>query len=208
MSINKYTQIISFLLLLLSTSLTLANNQAQQCKTFYDLAEYKKALEPCTEAAKQKNLAAQTILGEILDNGSAGIQDQQQAKHWWEQAAREDYLEAINFLALKYYYGGTIFEQQPFWPQNYPKALAIWTKSAKKGIPASQFMVGEMHRLGQGTKVNLIEAYAWYKLAVDGKYGLAQELIHETLKQLKKSELEAASQLYKEYKTELNQKNK
>jgi len=179
------------------------SNPVKQCQYHYDMAEYKQALSFCRQAAEQNDSQSQTILGEILDNGSGGVIDQAGAKVWWQKAARQNNLEAENFLALKYYYGGTIFEQQPFWPQDFKKAMQLWNKGAKRGVPASQFMLAELYRLGQGTQIDLSNAYAWYKLAMDGKYGLAQELLHEILKQMTANDMEKGEKIYFQLKKDL-----
>jgi len=202
LKINVAIRLLTFTLLSVQLSAVLASNdESSQCQFFFEQAQYKAALLPCEKAAKKNDLAAQTVLGEILDNGSAGIVDRQQAKMWWTKAIEKNYSEAENLLALKYYYGGTIFEKQAFWQQDYTKALNIWTKSAQRGNPASQFMVAEMHRLGQGTTVNLIEAYAWYKLALAGQYSLAEELLYETSKLLNPDDKKLARQIYRDYQS-------
>lgn len=177
----------------------LPTDLAQQCKFFYDEARYKEALNPCTKTAKEHNLSSQTILGELLDNGSAGVLDRQQALIWWEKAADKNYIEAENFLAMKYYYGGTIFEKQKFWQQDYKKAFAIWFKGAKRGVASSQFMVADMYRLGQGRSINLVEALAWYQVAQDGKYKLAADYIYQTLKEMTANEKILAEKQYHSY---------
>lgn len=192
--------VFSLFLLLIANTVCHATESATQCKFFYDEALYKEAVEPCTIAANNNNLQAQTILGELLDDGSAGNIDRQQAKDWWSKAAANHYLQAENLLALKYYYGGTILEKQKFWQQDYKKAMQIWKKSAERGTPSSQFMVAEMHRLGQGTSINLIEALAWYKLASSGKYKLADESIYAISKIMTQKDKEAAKQKYNEYR--------
>jgi len=196
---------IVLFILLLSAGLICAEEKTQKvsiknCQKHYDYAQYKQAFEACILVAKSGNPIAQTIVGEILDDGSAGKIDRLQALFWWNKAMEQNHTEAENLLALKYYYGGTIFERQKFWQQDYEKSLTIWTKSAYRGNSAAQFMVGEMQRLGQGTNVNLTEAYAWLNLALDGNYLLAKDPLHELLKILTKEEKKQATHLYTKYK--------
>lgn len=49
--------------------------------------------------------------------------------------------------------------------QEYKKAFKMYTKLAKMGISHSQSMVSQMYANGEGTKLNLTEAYAWSVLA-------------------------------------------
>jgi TPR repeat protein len=45
---------------------------------------------------------------------------------------------------------------------NYPTALSQWTTAANAGDKRAQKALGDMHRLGQGTAVDVKAAEAWY----------------------------------------------
>jgi TPR repeat protein len=47
----------------------------------------------------------------------------------------------------------------------YKKAFKQYVKLGKMGVSHSQDMVSKMYENGEGTKVNLVEAYAWSVLA-------------------------------------------
>lgn len=47
----------------------------------------------------------------------------------------------------------------------YKKAFKIYVKLGKMGVSHSQDRVSKMYENGQGTKTNLVEAYAWSVLA-------------------------------------------
>lgn len=48
---------------------------------------------------------------------------------------------------------------------NYKKAFKMYVKLGKMGVSHSQDMVSKMYESGEGTKVNLNDAYAWSVLA-------------------------------------------
>ena len=72
-----------------------------------------------------------------------------------------------------------MFESQPEWQQDFNKAYEIWKQSAYKGVATSQYMMGEMNMQGQGVNTNYVEAYAWFKIALEGGYKLATDSLIE-----------------------------
>ncbi len=164
--------------LLISEGL-LAAEAARRCQQHYDNAEYALAVSVCQQAATAGDAASQTVLGEMYDSGQAVEEDAAMAAKWWHAAAEKGYLRAQNLLASKYYYGGDVFGSQPGWEQDYRKAFELWQQGAHQGVPASQFMVGVLYMDGHGVDQNYPEAYAWFNLALQGGYQMANDTLTE-----------------------------
>ena len=164
---------------LLSACSALASNAASECIQHFDNAEYDRAVAVCKQAAGEGDAPSQTVLGEMYDSGQGVRADAERARHWWNAAAAQAFLPAQNLLASKYYYGGEIFEKQAEWPQDYSKAFELWKQSAYKGAASSQFMLGVMYKDGNGVERDDAEAYAWMKIALEGGYKLATDVLIE-----------------------------
>jgi len=62
---------------------------------------------------------------------------------------------------------------QYYQEQNFKKAYRVYYKLAKVGDHYSQHRISQMHANGEGTKLDLTEAYAWSALAAEsGKENL------------------------------------
>lgn len=167
------------ILLLTLCSQLLASETVAYCMQLFNDAKYSTAIAVCQNAAQQGDAPSQTILGEMYDSGQGLEADQKMVAKWWEAASAQSYLPAQNLLALKYYYGGDVFGPQKEWLQDYQKAYGLWRQSAFKGIATSQFMLGEMTMRGQGVKRDYSEAYAWFKISLQGGYKLATDSLIE-----------------------------
>lgn len=159
--------------------LTLSQQIADDCISQFNDSDFIKARETCQQAAEEGDAASQSVLGEMYDQGDGGATDHTLAEKWWSKAAANAYVPAQNLLAMKYYYGGDVFQKQPYWSQDYTKAFDIWKKSAFKSIATSQFMLGVMYQHGQGVKTDYVESYAWFKIALEGGYKLATDSLIE-----------------------------
>lgn len=177
-----------------------ADGIPDKCQIFYDDAAYKQAYIACLPLAVNGDVNAQTIIGELYDLGRGVDKDVEQARRWWQQAADNGHLEAQNFLALKYYYGGTVLGKEDGWPQDYSKAMKIWRESAEKGVVTSQFMVGMMYHLGQGVPQDYAKSYAWMKLAYQGGYKLALEVIVELSRIMSQQQRQQGMVLLEQYR--------
>ena len=168
----QYLTALGFILL---SSTTVATTPVEKCKHLFDEALYEEALKPCLEAGKSGHLDSQSILGELYDNQG----NSKETFNWWNRAAEAGYIPARNQLAMKYYYGGSIFGPEKGWKQDYPKAFAIWLKDAQNGHAPAQFMVAEMHHRGQGVAQDYAEAWAWFRLSLHRGYKLAGDSLVE-----------------------------
>ncbi|PKH52086.1 hypothetical protein CXF68_15900 [Tenacibaculum sp. Bg11-29] len=81
--------------------------------------------------------------------------------NWLIEAAEANYAYAIHDLGLLYVRGNNKT------PINFKKAYNYFEKSAYLGIHNSMRSLGILWQYGDGRKVNLSKAYAWYKLAGD-----------------------------------------
>lgn len=153
---------------------------SDDCKKLFNSGLSQQAISPCTQAAKSNDREAQTILGEIYDEKGNSTK----TAFWWEKAASADHQPARNLLALKYYYGGTVFGTEKGWTQDYPKAFEIWHQDAKNNIATSQFMIGVMYHKGQGIEKNLSESWYWLKRSLDNGYKLATDVLIEISKEI------------------------
>lgn len=189
-----------FALLLLFPALAWSSPSADECRRLYDAAEYRLSFSPCQEAARAGDSQAQTILGEYYDRGLGVQADAKQTADWWRKAAASGNLEAQNLLAMKYYYGGSVFGAEQGWSKDYPKAMALWRISAEKGNRASQFMLAEMYRLGQGVTADPVEAYAWYLLSAGAGYTLATDGAMEVGREMTSAQKQAGTAKYQAYR--------
>ena len=195
---KKQTQIMIAPLLFVTsvTSLQAATPVAEICKKLFNTGKSDQALAPCIEAANNNDRASQTTLGEIYDEKG----DSANTLHWWQQAADADYQPARNLLALKYYYGGTVFGPQEGWNKDLKKAFEIWHKDAKAGTATSQFMVGVMYQKGKGVEVNQSESWYWLQLALGNGYKTATDVLIELSREITPEQKRLGEQKVATYK--------
>ncbi len=172
-----------------------SSTPVETCKKLFDDAEYEKALAPCLEAGKTGHLDSQSILGEIYDSKG----NSQETYFWWIRAANAGYIPARNQLAMKFYYGGSVFGPEEGWRQDYPRAYSLWKKDAVNGHAPAQFMVAEMHYKGQGVRQDYAEAWAWFNLALDQGYKLAGDSLYELSRKMSPEQKEQAKKLLPNY---------
>jgi len=173
--LNTKLQYMTALASIALASSTFAASPVETCKHLFDEALYEEALTPCLEAGEAGHLDSQSILGELYERQ----RNSAETFNWWNRAAEAGYLPARNQLAMKYYYGGSIFGPEEGWNQDYQKAYAIWLDDARNGHAPAQFMVAEMHRQGQGVDQDYATAWAWFSLAREQNYALAGDSLYE-----------------------------
>jgi len=178
-----------------------ASSAVETCKQLFDDAEYEKALAPCLEAGKSGHLDSQSILGELYDRKG----NSQETYFWWIRAANAGYVPARNQLAMKYYYGGSVFGAEEGWRQDYQRAYSLWKRDAVNGHAPAQFMVAEMHHQGQGVRKDYAEAWAWFRLSLDGGYKLATDTLGEVRRKMSKDQMTEAKRRYQNYKLRITQ---
>lgn len=180
-----------------------ASNSVDDCKKLFDDAEYDKALPVCIEAGKSGHLDSQSILGEIYDRKG----DSRETYFWWIRAANAGYIPARNQLAMKFYYGGSVFGPEKGWRQDYPRAYALWKRDAVNGHAPAQFMVAEMHHKGQGVRQDLAEAWAWFMLALDEGYTLASDSLYELKLKMSDEQRLEGTKRYNNYRKRISDRS-
>lgn len=157
-----------------------AATPAEACKSLYDEGEMTLAIPVCSQAAEEDNRPSQTILGEIYNEQG----DSEKTAMWWIRASNAGYQPARNLLAMKFYYGGSVFGPETGWDQDFTSAFKLWSEDAKQGIASSQFMTGLMYFNGEGVEKNLSEAWFWLKLALENDYKLATDVLIEVSREI------------------------
>ncbi len=152
-----------------------ATGSAEACAKLIDNGLLEQSVSICSEAAEAGDRPSQTLLGELYDQQGDSVN----AALWWYQAANAGYQPARNLLAMKYYYGGSVFGPEKGWSKNYPAAFKLWSEDAEAGIAASQFMTGVMYFNGEGVEKDLPEAWFWLSLSLENGYKLATDVLIE-----------------------------
>ena len=84
----------------------------------------------------------------------------QQAKHWYEKAARQELAEAQYRLGEMYWNGEGV-------EANRDSAKYWYEKAARQGFDKAQFKFGVMYHDGEGVEANRDSAKYWYEKAAD-----------------------------------------
>ena len=172
-----------------------ANPSIDECKQLFDEARWESALAPCIRAAESGDSSSQTILAEVYDRkGDSG-----KTAFWLEKAASSNYQPARNLLALKYYYGGSVFGPEEGWQQDYAKAFDIWLGDSRNGIASSQFMVGLMYFKAEGVAYDPSEAYFWLKVSLAKGYKMSTDVLIEVSKRITPAQRQSAEEKLAKY---------
>ena len=105
-------------------------------------------------------------------------------------------------MALKYYYGGSVFGAEEGWQQDYKKAFDIWLEEADKGSASSQFMVGLMYFKAEGVAYDPSEAYFWLKRSLKNGYKMSTDVLIEMSKKISPAQRQAGEQRLAAYYAE------
>jgi len=104
--------------------------------------------------AKQKNIAAQYILGFAYMTGKGTIQNYKQATRWFRQAAKQGDASAQFYLGLLVYRRGS--------PKNYTEAVDLFRLSAEQGHTKAQYCLGMAYYDGKGVQHDYEQALAFF----------------------------------------------
>ncbi len=94
----------------------------------------------------------------------------QQARSYFEQAAEQEHLEALNDLVQMYYEGMDV-------ERDWDKAFDYAKRAALAGYPSAQFKLAHLYQAGIGTKADEKEAFHWYKSAAEAGDSDAQVVL-------------------------------
>lgn len=91
----------------------------------------------------------------------------QLAVHWWSKAAKQDFVPALDQLALAYYEGKGV-------PRLYVVAMQLWRAAAKRGDVIGQANLAMCYHHGWGNAGNPSKAVFWMKKAAaqDSEFAL------------------------------------
>jgi len=128
---------------------------------------YVEAARWFTRAAEQGLPQAQTVLGEIYENGDGVAKDARSATKWYTKAAEQGLAQAQFRLSRMYGKDGI--------PENDKEELKWLTKAAQQGHVRAQEWLGICYQQGwTGALEDYTEAYKWFILAETGGSNLAR----------------------------------
>jgi uncharacterized protein len=140
---------------------------------------------------------AQAFMGLMFESEQGVKRDFEAARAWYQKAADQGDLMAINNLA-------NLFEEgTSATPQDYRKALELYRTAALNGYAPSQLKLGGIYANGRGGARDLVEAYAWFTLAARQGNGLAQSNLQAVIRQLTPDQLRVGKQRTDEYSREI-----
>ncbi len=140
-------------------------------KGFGTEINYRRAFELLYKAAGngKSTVDSQKILGESFLIGRGVPKNYQQARYWYNLAAEQGDIEALNELAFMYFAGNGV-------TQNFEKAYELFLKAAYGGLNLAQYNVGIMLYTGNGSSDDeLVDAYAWFSVASSGGNNQAEQ---------------------------------
>jgi TPR repeat protein len=181
-----------FLLALLLFALGFAApTSAEPSNTWADAlrrGDYAKALTLLRPDADRGEPAAQTVLGDMYENGKGLAKNEAEAAKWYRRAAEQGYALAQALLGIMYEDGKGL-------PKSEAEAAKWYRRAAEQGDAFAQTHLGIKYERGEGLPKNEAEAAKWYRRAAEQGYALALTYLagmYESGKGLPKNEAEAA----------------
>ena len=124
----------------------------------YERGDYATALRAWQPLAEQGDAEAQSMLGQMYDEGEGVPQDYEAAAQWYRRAAERGDAEAQFNLGVMYYDGERVL-------QDYKAAIQWFRRAAEQGHAKAQVSLGGMYSLGKGVPENYVYAYMWVSIA-------------------------------------------
>lgn len=124
--------------------------------TYEQNPENDEAVKLLYRSAQENNVEAMFKLAQIYEKGLKKIPDQDSAKHWYLNAAINNYEPAQFALA-------NILDRS----QNYSEALKWYKKSAENGNTEAMATVSFFYSLGKGVFPDEKEAFTWLQRAAE-----------------------------------------
>ena len=134
-----------------------------------------------------------------------------ESKEWLIKASKANYAHASHDLGLVYVQGNNTT------PVDYQKAYAYFEKAAYLGIHNSMRSLGIMNEIGEGREIDLVKAYAWYRLAGDfipkhldewyiprSKILMFERMAPKLAKKMTQKEINLGDKYYTETKSKIN----
>lgn len=135
--------------------------------TAYNTGDYSTALQEFQRLAKQGNISAQVMLGEMLENGRGVKQDQLEAEQWYRKAANRGHAKAQHNL-------GDMYSRGEGLDQDDALAVHWYHKAAERGLWASLLNLGDAYSEGKGVPRDATKGFQYFKLAAETGSVVAQ----------------------------------
>lgn len=132
-------------------------------------ADATQAREWFERAARQGDMRAAHEIGLMYFRGMGVARDFQQARSWWEKAANGGEASAAYDLGILYRRG------QGGVPRDVAASIKLWTQAARAGLALAQNALGACYMNGDGVDADMLEAWAWFRLAAQGGVPVADQ---------------------------------
>lgn len=119
------------------------------------------SIKELSAAAEQGDPDASFQYAQLLENGDQVAVDEVKALAFYRKAAVQDHPDAV-FRLAKIAHEGLLGQ-----PENQVRALDLYLRAAKLGVPEGAYNVGAMNVSGRGTKRDYVEGLAWLLLAAE-----------------------------------------
>ncbi len=191
-------------------------NRIEEASTAQSAGDYAAAERLLHPVAEQGVADAQFQLGSMYENGQGVNQDDDQATHWYKEAAGQGLADAQYCLWRMYYRRDGHVDEGVDWlrqaaEQGYTdaqyrlaksyhtgtgglamdqhKAFDWYGKSAERGHTKSHYNLGRMIEQGHGAEKDLVRAYAHYDVALRLKYSKAKQRLEDLQASLSSSQI-------------------
>ena len=114
----------------------------------FEANDYRSALPPLMEAAKQGDARAQALVGIMYQDGDGVRADDREALKWFSMAAAQGH------RASQYAVGSMYEEGEGGLRKDVAKAVSYYTMSAKQGYDKAQYALALNYEFGQGVPRN------------------------------------------------------
>jgi len=123
----------------------------------------KKDISEMIKAAESGNPKAQAELGLIYETGDTNVpQNISNAIEWYQKAVDGGDADAALHLGLMYFTGTGVHK-------NHASAVNLYEKAAERGNNDAQFILSNLYFNGVVVPKDMVKAYAWVSLALDGE---------------------------------------
>lgn len=119
------------------------------------------SIKELSAAAEKGDPDASFQYAQLLENGDQVEVDEDKALIFYRKAAVQDHPDAV-FRLAKISHEGLLGQ-----PENQVRALDLYLRAAKLGVPEGAYNVGAMNASGRGTKRDYVEGLAWLLLAAE-----------------------------------------
>lgn len=157
------------------------------------LKDFEKGTQLVCEAAEAGDANAQFNCGVSYADGLGVTVDKTKAREWWQRAADQDQVAAINFL------GRALLEQEQ---PDAAAALIQFERTAAMGNPMGFYEAAQLYATAPaGVTVDLVKAYAYANLAAARLHPQAAALRDKLEGDLTPEQITAAQTMSRDWKS-------